>query len=196
MKTIVSILFFFYTISLLTQNDFNYKLLKPYKKLSEIRQNPDSVQFIKLTHKGLKSFPSEIFLCKNLIYLDLSFNRIEEIPPQIAELKNLRVLNLGNNRIKTLPPEIGKCSQLSTLILRFNDLSTLPSEIGNLTNLKSLNLAGTNITSLPEEIQKISSSLQYLDLRVIPLTKEQQSYIENLLPHTRIFFSQSCNCRN
>lgn len=196
MKKIIFSCLVLYCSLLFPQNEFNYNQFKQYKKLSEISSNPDSVFYIKLTHQRLKTFPPEIFLCKNLVYLDLSFNKIEEIPPQIADLKKLRVLNLGNNRIKKIPPEIEQCSQLTTLILRFNDLTAIPPEIGNLSNLKSLNLAGNNLSSLPAEISKLSSSLQYLDLRVIMLTREQQTYIENLLPNTRIFFSQSCNCRN
>jgi Leucine-rich repeat (LRR) protein len=188
---LLPILFFPYSSK---AQDFDYSKLKRYKNLADIKQNPDSVFYIQMKHKGLKEIPPQVFACRNLIYLDLSFNKIKSIPPEIGKLTHLRVLNLGNNKINNISPEIKNCKELRTLILRFNELTQIPPEIGFLPKLVYLNLAGNYLNILPETMKNLQSQLKYLDMRVITLSRQEQADIEKMLPNTKIFFSQSCNC--
>lgn len=169
--------------------------VKIYTSISEIAANPDSVLYIDFSKQKLKAFPEEIFACKNLVYLDLKRNKIESIPPEIAGLTKLRVLNVARNYIEEIPPQIGMCNELRTLIINQNELTSVCPEIGLLQNLAVLDLWGNGLTVLPKEIGRISSSLKFLDLRVMQMTREEQSDIENLLPETTIYFSNSCNCK-
>ncbi len=165
-----------------------------YTSLDDIREQPDSVYYIDLSKQKLKTIPEEIFLCKNLVYLDLKRNKIQSIPDNISGLTKLRVLNLSRNKITIVPEEIGACKELRTLILNQNPLESLCGSIGLLNNLAVLDLWGTEVDELPVEISKISENLQFLDMRVIYMTREAQEKIQTMLPETTIYFSNSCNC--
>jgi len=167
-----------------------------YSDTNLIAQNPDSVVYIDLSKQKLTSIPKIVFQCPNLLYLDLKRNRIEVVPPEIGQLTKLRVLNLSRNRLARLPAEIGSLTALRSLILNQNEIVELPPEIGLLTNLAVLDLWGNQLTKLPKEIGKLSETLQYLDMRVIYMSREAQEVIEIMLPETTIYFSQGCNCKD
>lgn len=165
-----------------------------YTDIASITQNPDSVLYIDLSGSKLKSIPPEVFLCTNLVYLDLKRNKIDSIPAEIGQLKKLRVLNMSRNKLQMLPPEIGQCTELRSLILNQNEITELCPEIGKLIHLAVLDLWGNSVDHFPNEITRLSETLQYVDLRVIYMTREAQEAIELLLPETTIFFSNGCNC--
>jgi Leucine-rich repeat (LRR) protein len=167
-----------------------------YTDTNQIASNPEVVEYINLSKQKLTSIPKIVFQCPNLLYLDLKRNKIEEIPPEINQLQKLRVLNLSRNRIARLPKEIGQLGKLKTLILNQNEIIELPPEIGLLSNLAVLDLWGNQLNKLPKEIERLSETLEYLDMRVIFMSRKAQAEIEAMLPETKIYFSQSCNCKD
>lgn len=166
---------------------------KMYTSIEEAKLNPDSVKYLSLKHKKLKTVPSEVFQFKNLEVLDLSKNKLEEIPEDIGKLKNLKELSVSNNYLTTLPIQIGQLVELRKIIAYQNNISLLPTTIGNLIHLELLDLWSNEIEAFPSEISLLKE-LKFVDLRGIMLTDEQKSAIKALLPQTEVQFSMGCNC--
>lgn len=165
-----------------------------FTSLEEALKQPDKVIKLVLRKEKLSVFPQEILSFKNLQYLDLSKNRLKEIPEEIDSLKSLQVLILSKNDIETLPKEIGLLKSLRMLNVNQNELVSLPPQIGNLENLQYLDLWSNNISYFPEQM-KYLKNLKVMDLRVILINTPDQKKIQEMLPHTRIYFSPSCNCQ-
>jgi Leucine-rich repeat (LRR) protein len=168
--------------------------LTAYTSISEAIKNPDKVIKLELRKKRYKEFPKEIFLFKNLQYLDLSKNNITEIPAEIGELKSLQILILSKNEIETLPKEIGELKMLQYLNVNQNEISSLPPQIGSLMNLKNMDLWSNNVDKFPSEIRNLKN-LKVLDLRVILIPDAEQERVQSLLPSTKIYFSPYCKCQ-
>ena len=168
--------------------------LKAYTNLQEALKNPELVVKLELRKKKLKAFPPEIFKFPNLQYLDLSKNDIKEIPAEIGQLKNLQYFAISKTGLESLPPQIGDLSNLFFLNANQNDISTLPPQIGKLVKLRKLDLWSNNVDKYPSEIKNMKS-LQTLDLRVILIPDDEQERVQNLLPHTKIYFSPYCKCQ-
>ena len=155
-----------------------------FRTLEEAMQNPDSVFILTLKKQKIESFPEEIFMFKNKIQL---------IPRNIEQLQKLEYLNIAKNKLETIPPEIGKLKNLKDLIIFQNEIAYLPSEIGEAENLELLDMWGNELESLPNEISKLKN-LVIMDLRVIEISNDKQKQFQQLLPNTKIYFSNSCNC--
>jgi len=164
-----------------------------YLSLEEALKNSKNVYQLNLRRNKLTEFPMEILELTNLQELNLSRNKIYEIPREIESLTKLRVLNLSKNKLQTIPAEIGKLKHLTQLILFQNEIHSLPPEIGELENLQFLDMWGNEIIEFPRELSGLKS-LKVLDVRVIEMNKNRQNAIKELLPHTKIYFSNSCNC--
>lgn len=164
-----------------------------FRTLEEAMQNPDSVFILTLKKQKIESFPEEIFMFKNVQKLDLSKNKIQLIPRNIEQLQKLEYLNIAKNKLETIPPEIGKLKNLKDLIIFQNEIAYLPSEIGEAENLELLDMWGNELESLPNEISKLKN-LVIMDLRVIEISNDKQKQFQQLLPNTKIYFSNSCNC--
>lgn len=167
---------------------------KVYKSMDEVR-NPDSVYVLKLQHKRLKRIPSKVFTFRNLRSLDLGRNHIDTIPPEIGLLTNLEQLDLRRNRIRVVPPEMGKLLNLKYLNMSRNPILDLPDEMSALTNLEELVLWSTGVVSFPPSFVALNYSLKLIDLRVCPLTYDDQQSIEQLLPSPRKRWDYVCNCK-
>jgi Leucine-rich repeat (LRR) protein len=166
-----------------------------FRNLSDALANPDTVYRLSLKGKKLTYLPAEIFLFKNLQWLDLSRNRFTEISDSIGQLIHLTELNLSYNKLKTLPPAIGNLKHLTVLKLQKNHIKRLPAEMGQLRNLEVLELWDNEIDVFPEEMSQCRL-LRKLDLRGILMTDEEQHAIQALFPHTKIYFSASCTCKD
>ena len=165
-----------------------------YKSLKEVR-NPDSVYILRLHYKRLKQIPPKVFTFTNLRQLDLGRNFIDSIPPEIGTLARLEVLDLRRNRIHTVPPELGRLTKLRILNLSRNPILELPDELGNLANLEELILWMTGVIAFPPTFVALNESLKVIDLRVCPLTWDDQQAIEQLLPTPRKRWDYVCNCQ-
>lgn len=192
-------IFFFLLINLplplltLAQEEGDEEEIHEFTDLKSALKNPELVLSLDLRKQKLIDFPKEIFLFTNLEKLNLSKNKITDIPSEIGTLTQLKELDLSGNRIELLPLEIGNLIQLKRLILGKNDLYSLPRSFGNFQSLEYLDLWSNNITELPKEMSTLTN-LKILDMRLIQMNKEKQEAIQQLLPHTLIYFSPSCNC--
>lgn len=59
--------------------------------------------------------------------------------------------------------------------------------------LEHLDLWSNNLSYFPAEMNALSR-LKVLDLRGINLNREEQDYIKNLVPNTKVHLSPSCDC--
>jgi len=168
--------------------------ITPYTSISEALKNPDKVIKLVLRKEHLKTIPKEVFLFKNLQYLDLAKNNIKEIPDSIALLTQLQYLDISKNTLQSLNGKIGKLTNLFYLNLNNNEFSALPTTMGNLVNLRVLDLWSNNLDEFPENLKNMKS-LQVLDLRAILIPDDKQRYILSLFPNTKVHLSPSCNCK-
>lgn len=167
---------------------------KVYTSLQDVKNSKDVYQ-LKLVYKRYRKIPPVVFTFENLRSLDLSKNSIDSLPPDIANLKNLEKLNLGRNHLRTIPPEVGQLVQLKEVNFSRNPLLELPESMGNLENLEKLVLWSTGIISFPPTFVQLNSSLKFIDMRVCPMSYDDQQAIEDLLPNPRKQWDHVCNCK-
>ena len=79
---------------------------KTYYSLEEALKDPLSVQKLDLSMQKLTVFPEQILQLKNLVCLDLSFNKIPSLPTTFSSLTNLNVLNIMGTRYMSKLPRI------------------------------------------------------------------------------------------
>ncbi|MFN6040118.1 MAG: leucine-rich repeat domain-containing protein [Bacteroidota bacterium] len=164
-----------------------------FTSIEEAIQNPESVIRLELRKKKIKNFPIEIFLFKNLQYLDISKNNIKSIPDSLDLLPNLQYFNASKNKISEIPNSIGKMKNLKWMIWNNNEIGMLPYAIGNLEDLQYLDLWNNNLSIFPESMSKLKK-LKTFDLRHILLNEQEQTHLHDLLPSTIIYMDRPCNC--
>lgn len=74
----------------------SFNLIKPYIRV-------ETVKILNLMKNNLIEFPKTLFICNNLVELDLSDNYIHKLPTKGEEMINLKKLNISYNYIETLP---------------------------------------------------------------------------------------------
>lgn len=164
-----------------------------YRSLKDVR-HPDSVYVLRLHFKRLRQIPPQVFSYRNLRVLDLSRNFIDSIPSQIATLTQLEELNLHRNRIRTVPAEVGSLRQLRKLNLSRNPILDLPDALSQLSRLEELIIWCTGIVSFPPSFVVLDQTLRLVDMRVCPMTYDDQQSVEALLPSPRKRWDYVCNC--
>jgi hypothetical protein len=165
-----------------------------YMDLKEALAHPEMVIKLELRKQKLKTFPPEIFMFKNLQYLDLGKNQLKELPDSIYKLTQLQHLNVERNKIGMLPKEIGKLTNLTYLNANNNDLIGLPPQIGNLERLHILDVWSNNFSEYPESLSNLKE-LQVLDIRAIMINQETVKLLHKWLPNTSIHYDPPCNCK-
>lgn len=168
--------------------------MRAFTSLEEALKNPEKVIKLELRRARLKSFPMEILKFTNLQYLDLTKNNIKELPPEISQLQNLQYFSISKNILEEFPPQIGDLKNLFYLNANQNELTSIPATIGKLTKLKNFDLWSNNIDRFPDELTNLKSLL-VLDLRVILIPDAQQSAIQAMVPHAKVYFSPYCKCQ-
>jgi Leucine-rich repeat (LRR) protein len=196
LKKLIGILLFFSFVSAKAQllDSLSLDTLTAYTSIAEAMKEPDKVVKLVLRKQKLREVPKEVFLFKNLQYLDLAKNNIKIMPDSMGVLTQLQYLDMSRNVIEQLSGSMGKLTELFYLNLNNNEFSTLPPQMANLTKLRTLDMWSNNLDNFPE-VLKGMTSLQVLDLRVILIPDDQQRYITSLFPHTKIYFSPSCTCK-
>ena len=118
-----------------------------------------------ISHRDLRSLPSEVFRQLRVESLCVAENRLHTIPGAISWLQKLRILDAHANHIIALSDTLANCVHLQHLDLTDNRLSTFPPQpITSLLHLRLLRLGGNRLESVPHEISNLRS-LQQLDLR-------------------------------
>lgn len=197
LKNIIVLLFVISPILFFTQTIEKDKVDTTYiyKNLEDALVNPNQVFHLKLKRKKLKEFPLEVLKFKNLITLDLTKNKISSIPYEIKELKYLKTLKLNKNKFTVFPKAICLVTSIEQLEINNNSIVEIPKEIEKLKNLIYLDMWSNELAIFPKELSKLNK-LKTFDLRVIQLSDKEQKAIHKLLPNTKIYMSNSCNCAN
>ena len=168
--------------------------MRGFTTIAEANANPDKVVKLVIHHQKFATFPEEIRKFTNLQYLDLSKNHMKSVPGWIGELTSLQTLILSKNNIDTLPSQIGNLVHMKYFIMNRTTLTSLPAEIGNMKELLYLDLWDDNLDDFPNDLGQLTK-LRVLDLRDVAITDEEQALIKSYLPHTTIYFSPSCQCK-
>lgn len=167
--------------------------MRTYRSLEKALENPDQVYRLDLSGQKLKEVPEGVFRLKNLNALDLSNNKLKELPERLRELKFLQEFRASKNKLAAVPKGFCELTHLKRLDLSRNALTGLPQCVGAFTELVSLDLWDNDLADFPEEMADMQA-LRYLDLRAIQFEVPEMEHLQSLLPSTRIFFSQPCNC--
>jgi Leucine-rich repeat (LRR) protein len=195
-KFLISALFVFFTTNtnaqLLSLAELDTTHI--YTLEEALEQNPLKIYKLSLKKMKLTEIPLEVFKFKNLQFLDVQKNKLKTLPIRIGEFKYLQVINITANKIEVVTKELGELTHLKRFHAGSNDISSIPPEIKNLKELVFIDLWGNNIGSLPLEVQELKENLKEIDMRQIQMNKEEHQKIQNLLPDTKIKFSQACNC--
>jgi Leucine-rich repeat (LRR) protein len=101
---------------------------------------PRNLVELELSYNRLLRIPTNISLCDKLCHLDLTGNFIKEVPTEISSLTNLEHLLLGDNSLSALPDSLSQLTKLQTLGLQINQFEELPTHLYNLVSLYSLNV--------------------------------------------------------
>ncbi|KAA8521859.1 hypothetical protein F0562_012519 [Nyssa sinensis] len=139
---------------------------------------------IHLAYHAIKGgFPTILYNCSKLEYLDLQFNDFDgPIPDDIYRMSNLRYMDLGANQFTNIPAAIGRLSKLKELFIDGNALNcSIPKEIGKLSNLEALNMGYNQFVqaTIPMELGQLKK-LKYLWIKYSNLIGEIPETIGNL----------------
>lgn len=168
-----------------------------YTSIEAALSSDKPVYRLKITKLKVRdSLPEEIFDLVELRELTIKGCRLCVLNKNIELLQKLEVLNLDRNKLLRLPETLGNLYNLRYLKISRNIIETLPESIGNLKNLKLIDAWDNPLYVLPDSIFKLSSTLETLDLRQIPLTKWEYEAMVKLLPNTEILFTDICECEN
>lgn len=139
-----------------------------------------------------RKLPDNVFLCKNLETVDLTFiedldlestfvklsklkklkklslalSNLDSLPSNINVLKSLKTLELQGNCFKELPQNLSKLEQLESLNISLNfnlDLSQVFMVLGNCKRLRELSIEGLELNYLDKNIGRLKQ-LEFLDL--------------------------------
>lgn len=127
-------------------------------------------------------------------HLQLHGKHLRHIPSQVYAMTNLHTLDLRGNKISTLSDSIVLLQHLQRLELSRNPLRQIPPALSMLKNLEELILWSTYVTDLPQELAVLDPTLKTLDLRSCPMTLDDQTAIEQLLPSVDKKWNYACNC--
>ncbi len=126
-------------------------------------------------------FPEEIFLLKDLEYLDIRENGLMSIPPEIGLLNNLGYLDIRYNELTGLPEEFGKLTKLRKLYLGYNSFDDVPDHLDKLEKLYLIDLTENALMSGVEKLFKLPSLTNiYLQ------TNRLKSFPFDEVPHGKI----------
>jgi len=152
--------------------------------------NLDNLETLYLQNNNLTSLPKNIGKLVKLSLLPLYSNKLQSLPDEIGNFVKLESLLLQYNQLTSISPLIGQLKNLMKLNVSHNLLTSLPNEIGQLSKLKELYLDSNNLTSLPSEIGNLKK-LEKLDLRYNDISETEKLKIKELLPKTKIVWSDN-----
>ncbi len=167
--------------------------VRTFRSLEKALENPDLVYRLDLSGQKLKEVPEGVYLLKNLNALDLSNNKLKELPERLQELKHMQEFRASKNKLTDVSKGLCRLIHLKRLDLSRNALTALPKCVGVWHELVSLDLWDNDLAEFPEEMTNMKA-LRFMDLRAIQFEVPEMEHLQDLLPSTKIFFSQPCNC--
>jgi len=135
----------------------------------KLLQVPDALYFM------IEERNIEITAC------NLSSNIIKKIPPKFpTKFNNITDLNISNNKISALPEELSKLHQLETVDISQNLFVSLPNCLFNLPKIIQINASKNSITDVDVEMISTCESLENLNLKENPLTRDCQDNMSSI----------------
>lgn len=161
--------------------------------LEELKgSNPDTVYAISLKKMKLTALPKELFLFKNLKYLNLERNEIADVLP-IGEFKHLIYLNLGKNKLQNFPVSVCQLLELEDLVVNRNEFSYVPPCISACTNLRRIDFWETPVRELPKEMSAIKT-LELIDFSGVKMNPTGHKALINQFPGVKLELDTPCDC--
>ncbi|MBL7952022.1 MAG: leucine-rich repeat domain-containing protein [Flavobacteriales bacterium] len=167
--------------------------VRTFRSLEKALENPDQVYRLDLSGQKLKEVPEGVFQLKNLNALDLSNNKLKALPERLQEFKHMQEFRASRNKLTEVPKSLCRFIHLKRLDLSRNALTGLPKCVGAFHELVSLDLWDNDLAEFPEEMANMQA-LRFMDLRAIQFEVPEMEHLQELLPSTKIYFSQPCNC--
>ncbi len=167
--------------------------MRTFRSLEKALENPDQVYRLDLSGQKLKEVPDGVFQLMNLNALDLSNNKLKALPDRLQELKHMQEFRASRNKLTEAPKSLCRFIHLKRLDLSRNALTGLPKCVGAFHELVSLDLWDNDLAEFPEEMANMQA-LRFMDLRAIQFEVPEMEHLQSLLPSTKIYFSQPCNC--
>mmetsp|Transcript_11488 Transcript_11488/g.34871 ORF Transcript_11488/g.34871 Transcript_11488/m.34871 type:complete len:257 (-) Transcript_11488:425-1195(-) len=135
------------------------------EEYDDLIPQPDNEGRLDLAHRAWRVVDSVIWtLGRELIFLDLSYNKLEVLPQELGNLYLLRELDVSSNRIANIPREIMRCKRLRVLKANGNEIAEVPHELGHCRLLEELYLSENQISEIPGSIGALDG-LQTLTLQ-------------------------------
>ncbi|XP_078673421.1 uncharacterized protein LOC144912269 [Branchiostoma floridae x Branchiostoma belcheri] len=119
---------------------------------SRVSSDDTGKREMNLCRCDLVTVPLQVYQFKDVVTLDLSYNKIARITPDIADMRSLEVLLLKENLIKSLPLKMASLVKLRRADLSNNRLvKAVPEVLLGMNNLEELDLSGNQLTTFPEK---------------------------------------------
>lgn len=115
-----------------------------------------TLTWVNLSFNSFHNVPSQLFLLKNIVSLNMRNNPISEIPKDIKKLPKLRYINFSFCLLSEIHESVFTLADLEVLDLSFNLLTQLHSNICNLSSLVELSIEGNMLTGFPMSIMKLN----------------------------------------
>ena len=140
----------------------------------QLMENLNSLKTLSINDNCFSEFPDEIFLCRQLVELDLSRNFLKKLEYQISRFSELRVrsfqrhglktLHLSNNQIKEFPVWLTEVfPDLQEINLDRNAIKSLPG-LQKRCNVETLDLSANNLSEIGHEFLSHFSNITNLKL--------------------------------
>lgn len=166
---------------------FNFRVVKIPKSIKYFNE----ITNVNLSHNTITEIPDELCMLKNLVNLNIKYNKISTIPSSIKNLENLKKLDISHNEIEEIPEELYLMKSLEVLNIKFNMVRWISSSIKGLENLIKLNVSNNRIRGIPKELFMMQN-LQNVDMSnnmigMLPKMIKSTNKIENInLSHNLI----------
>ncbi len=101
------------------------------EEYDDLAKGPEEDGSFNLSYSDFQTIPYEICndYSKQLISLNLSYNKLTVISEHIRNLTLLKELNLSHNKLLILDKALGACIRLRKLDLSHNQISSVPAEL-------------------------------------------------------------------
>ncbi|ELP90361.1 adenylate cyclase, putative [Entamoeba invadens IP1] len=123
-----------------------------------------------ISYNLLTDLPSPLFLCSNIVSLNISCCRVKKIPNDISKLVRLEQFLAIDNKLEVVNDSVTSLTQLTMFCLQSNRLETFPVPILFIQNLKYLSLANNMITNVPMNVTGLDK-LETVDISCNNLTE-------------------------